>query len=506
MHEYRQIIYRLRANQSVRCICKESRFGRNTVKRVKEISEQKGWLSRADLPSEAEISHELGVHRSSGGTDSKATPHGDLIKKWSDSDIKASVIYQHLKSEYAYTGSYNSIQRFVQKYKNEQPPKLTVPLNFSPGEAAQIDFGKGPKLFDERIKKEVDTWFFVMTLCWSRHQYAELIVHQDIETWLNCHQKAFDWFGGVVDKLIIDNPKCAITKACYHDPEVQRSYESLAQSYGFLISACPPRDPQKKGRVESGVKYVKGNFLPLRQFRSLQDANIQLQAWVLGTAGNRIHGSVFEKPLTRFEEIEKNQLKSLPATGPDLGVWKKVNLYKDCHIRYLKCGYSAPYLLYGKALWLKATSGMVYIYHEHQEVAVHARAFKAGEYRTKIEHLPPDAKTYFQQDAAWCTTHSQRIGEACSIVVEHLLTDPIRELLRQAQSLLRLEKKFGARRLELACKRAIAFNAMNYKTVQHILKEGIEYEALKNPEVFEQLSQVYRGKAVYQREFSTTKH
>jgi transposase len=221
-----------------------------------------------------------------------------------------------------------------------------VPLHFKPGEAAQVDFGKGPNLLDERTGCIEATWFFVMTLCWSRHQYVELVTHQDVETWLNCHQNAFNWFGGVIYKIIIDNPKCAIIKANYHEPQLQRSYEAFAEAYGFIISACPPREPQKKGRVESGVKYVKKNFLPLRSFVSLQDANRQVKEWILSTAGNRVHGSTFEKPLTRFREIEKFLLKQLPATEPELTTWHKGVVYRNCHVPHQKCFYSVPYTLY----------------------------------------------------------------------------------------------------------------------------------------------------------------
>ena len=101
--------------------------------------------------------------------------------------------------------------------------------------------------------------------------YAEIVLQQDIETWLGCHRRAFNFFNGVSKKIIIDNAKCAITKACYYDPVVQRSYAEFAEGYGFIISACPPHDPQKKGRVESGVKYVKKNFLPLRRFQRSND-------------------------------------------------------------------------------------------------------------------------------------------------------------------------------------------------------------------------------------------
>ncbi|MEM5300340.1 DDE-type integrase/transposase/recombinase, partial [Burkholderia sp. JPY481] len=97
-------------------------------------------------------------------------------------------------------------------------------------DAAQLDFGAGPVLMHES-GLVLKTWFFVMTLCWSRHQYAEIVLDQTVETWLACHRRAFEWFGGRVERVIIDNAKCAITKACMYDPEVQRSYAALAEGY-----------------------------------------------------------------------------------------------------------------------------------------------------------------------------------------------------------------------------------------------------------------------------------
>jgi len=101
-----------------------------------------------------------------------------------------------------------------------------------------------------------------------------------------------------------------------YEPEVQRSYGECAEGYGFKIDACPPRDPQKKGIVESGVKYIKGSFLPLREFRDLADANRQLHEWVMGTAGNRVHGTTREAPLTRFASVERSLLTALPDVPP----------------------------------------------------------------------------------------------------------------------------------------------------------------------------------------------
>jgi transposase len=114
-----------------------------------------------------------------------------------------------------------------------------------------------------------------MTLCFSRHQYVEFVWDQTVATWLGCHRRAFEWFSSVPGRLIIDNPKCAITRACRFDPLVQRAYAECAEGYGFKIDACPPADPAKKGIVEAGVKYVKRNFLPTRTFRDLADLNAQ---------------------------------------------------------------------------------------------------------------------------------------------------------------------------------------------------------------------------------------
>jgi len=143
-------------------------------------------------------------------------------------------------------------------------PDVPLRLTFKPAEAAQIDFGAGPPITDVYTGEIFKTWFFVMTLCWSRHQYAEFVRDQTVATWLGCHRRAFESFSGVPSRAIIDNAKCAITKACVHEPAVQRAYAECAGGYGFKIDPCPPRDPQKKGIVEAGVKYIKGNFLPLR--------------------------------------------------------------------------------------------------------------------------------------------------------------------------------------------------------------------------------------------------
>ena len=340
--------------------------------------------------------------------------------------------HAQLSTKYAngFTGSYSALRRFLHGCASGSP---TSDHDFGPGDVAQVDFGAGPVITDVHTGEACKTWVFVMMLAWSRHQYAELVRDQRVETWLGCHRRAFEHFGSVPARVMIDNPKCAITKACYHDPTVQRAYAEYAEGYGFLIMANPPRDPKKKGRVESGVKYVKANFFPLREFRSLGDANTQLTEWVMGTAGNRIHGSTHEKPLTRFAETERHLLKPLPTTAPELAAWAKVKVHGDCHVQYEKCRYSVPYRQVGQSLWLRASETTVRVFRDQEMVAIHSRLFRPGSRSTVPQHMPPEAQAYTMKDPQWCLRQAEQIGPACHALIEQLFADRVLDNLRAAQ-------------------------------------------------------------------------
>ena len=151
-----------------------------------------------------------------------------------------------------------------------------------------------------------------------------------------------------------------------------------------------------KGRNEAGVKYVKRAFVPLRDFRSLADGNQQLRAWLLGPAGNRIHGTTHERPLTRFVEVERYLLAPLPERPVEAVEWAQVKVHGDCHVQFAKCRYSVPYRLVRHSLWLRAAETTVRVFRDHELVAVHGRRFKPGS-STLDEHLPPEALAYKMQ-------------------------------------------------------------------------------------------------------------
>jgi transposase len=476
MYQYRQILVRMRQGDSDRDIARSRLMGRKKLAQLRAVAHERGWLAPGGaLPDDATLAalfaRQEGLPRQCV---SGLEPWRDQLVAWRDEGIQGTTIHAALVRRHGYTGSYASVHRFLRRLPSSVAAEVPLRLHFPPGEAAQVDFGAGPTLTDVHTGEIFKTWFFVMTLCWSRHQYAELVRDQSTATWLACHRHAFEAFGGVVGRVIIDNPKCAITRACYYDPEVQRAYADCAEGYGFRIDPCPPRDPQKKGIVEAGVKYVKGAFLPLREFRSLADANRQLANWVRDEAGQRRHGTMRERPLARFLATERALLQPLPDVPPIPAVWAQVKVHRDAHVQFARCLYSVPFRLVGQTLWLKASDTLVNLYRDHDQVASHPRLTCPGARSTVPDHLPPEALAWSLRDTEWCLREAARIGPACRTLVETLFADRVLLNLRAVQGVLRLEKSYGAARLDAACARALRFGTVRYRAVKAILAKGLD--------------------------------
>lgn len=478
--DVREVLIRLRRGESIRATARELGLSRVTVKRYYRIAQEEGLLE-GDLPATAELDRCLSARRPASSLPTRkfqAEALKPVITKLRERGVEAKTIHQRLCTDYGYTGSYSSIYRFIRSLEPTEVRGI-VRIETPPGEEAQVDFGSAGEMIDSETGEVRKAWVFVMTLSCSRHQYSTLVFDQTIETWLRCHREAFEWFGGVPRRIVIDNLKAAIVKATFHDPVVQRSYREFAEHYGFLISPCRVRTPEHKGKVESGVRYVKRNALAGRDAMMITEANQLLHRWVIEVAGRRTHGTTARQPLEMFESIERTALGPLPPTPYDMGIWKQAKLHPDCHVVMDKAFYSAPHRLIGQRLWIRSNGRDVVIYHQHERVATH-RWGRPGVRRTITAHYPPEKAMFLMATPAWCLRRAAEIGPYTAKAVEQLVGERPLDRLRTVQSVVRLADRYTPERVDAACRRALYFDDLRYATLKRILEKGLESESLPN--------------------------
>jgi transposase len=477
--DVREILRHLREGQSDRAVARATGVNRKTVARYRTWAIEQGLLS-GPLPPLRKLQRLLAetmVRSPPPQNESSVEPYREVVRELRRRGTEIAAIYERLK-ERGYTGSYSAVYRFVRKQEPRRPD-VTVRVETKPGEVAQVDFGYAGRMVDPQTGELRKTWAFVMTLGWSRHQYVEFVGDQKVATWLRLHRNAFRFFGGVPQRVVIDNLKAGVARACLHEPQAQHAYRECAEHYGFLIDPCLPRTPRHKGKVEQGgVHYVKRNFLGGREPTPIPQANRDVLRWVLTTAGQRIHGTTKERPLERFQ-TERGILRPLPPHPYDLAIWKQVKLHRDCHVVFEQAYYSAPFRLVGQQLWVRGGAQEVQLFTgDYQLVATHPRAQRPGQRLTKLDHLPPKKVPNLILTRDWCRQRAAEIGLATRKIVDLLLDHRPEDRLRTAGRLLRLAEPFGPERLEAACQRALCFADPSYTTIKRILHQGLDQEEL----------------------------
>jgi hypothetical protein len=192
-----------------------------------------------------------------------------------------------------------------------------------------------------------------MVLGHSRRMVARLVFDQKTETWLRLHAEAFAELGGVPQVVVPDNLKAAVIRAAFGvggATTLNRSYRELARHYGFKLDPAPVREPKKKGKVESGVRYVKHNGLAGLGGADADAVRAQLAQWVAEVANQRIHGTTQRRPLEVFEAEERAALLPLPAIAYEPAVWHAPRVHRDAHVAFDRRLYSVPWKLIGQSV------------------------------------------------------------------------------------------------------------------------------------------------------------
>ena len=476
--DVREVLRHLQTTTNLSATQRATGLNRRTLMRYRAWATEQGLLAGPLPPLEAlrRLAAQTLTPPAPPQTVSTVEPYRDLVLDLHARGVEGTAIWQRL-GERGYTGSLSSLYRFLHQV-SPTAPDVTVRVERAPGTEAQVDFGYAGYLLDDTTGERRKAWAFVMTLAYSRHQYVEFVHDQTLPTWITLHRHALTFFGGVPRRIVLDNLKAGVTRACFDDPQVQTTYRECAEHYGFLLAPCVPRTPEHKGKVEQGgVHYVKRNFLGGRTPTTLGQANAAVRAWCQTTAGQRRHGTTKEAPLDRFAAVEQAQLLPLPPAPYDLAVWKQVTLHRDCHVVFEQAFYSAPFRLVGQRVWVRGGSQEVRLYTtDYQLVATHPRAQRPGARQTHPDHLPPDKLPQLLWTREMCQAMATEVGPATAAVAHQLLADPVVDRHSRVVRILRLRETVGYTRLEAACARALRYDDLSYATVKRILALGLETE------------------------------
>jgi len=396
-------------------------------------------------------------------------------------------IQEDIKREKGIVVSYDVMRYYILSRKLKGKGKSYIVLHSEPGEEMQIDFGYVGMQPDETGKRR-RAWVFVGTLGFSRKPFHKLVFNQTVAEWMLCHIEAFEYFGGVPQKVKIDNLKSAVLEAHLYDPEYQKEYYAFSTYYGFIIHDCKVRKPEEKGKVESGVKYVKNNFFIGRTFASQTECEAALFDWQENTCNKRIHGTTKKVPEIVFEQEEKQMLKPLPSKRWEVCTWERRKVSTTSHVVVDKNYYSVPYKYNGEDVDIKITKNQITVYKNNEQITLHTKIQGVGEYQTNIKHYPEYKRFDTEEYREKQEQQINDIGEYALNYIHFLKKNGSNNIGRDLRGIIHLQKAHGAYVVNLACKRALMFEVSGYKIIENICKKKLYLDFSDVPE-YKQLPQ-----------------
>ena len=370
--------------------------------------------------------------------------------------------------------------RFCELYKR-WGRKLEVVLRqeHRAGEKLFVDYaGSTIGVHDTTTGEMRQAQIFVATLGASNYTFAEATWSQTLADWIGSHMRAFEFFGAVPEIVVPDNLKSAVTKACRYEPGVNRTYEEMAQHYGVAVIPARPLKPRDKAKVEAGVQVVQRWIhaaLRKRRFFSLGELNEAI-AELLIKLNHRPFRKREGSRCTLFMSLERPALRALPTERYQYGEWQTARVNIDYHVECDQHWYSVPYQLTRQEVEIHATSATVEILHKGIRVASHIRSHSPYKFTTVPDHMP---KAH-QQHTGWTPSRvidwSATIGPATAKVVETILASKPHPQhgFRSSLGIIRLGERYPHSRVEAAARRALATNVCSYKSLQSILKNGLD--------------------------------
>ena len=400
---------------------------------------------------------------------SRVAVYDTEIKEKLKGGQNARSIFQDLYVEEGYRGSYDSVKRYVRNQK-QKAPKLYARIETLPGVEAQVDFGQGALTL--KHGRYVRPWLFVMTLSRSRKSFEKVVWHQDVATFIRCHEEAFESFGGITRMVLLDNLKSGVLKAHLYEPELNPLYEAYSKHAGFVPLPCRVATPQHKGKVESTVDYIQNNALAGKRFESMEAQNAHLRNWNRTWASTRIHGTTKRQVGAMFSE-EQPALQPVPDKAFayfHVGS-RKVNAL-DSHVEVKGAFYPISPRYMGKKVAVHFNSEWVKVLYQGK-VIQWLNATGKGSFH-------PDRRCFPDNKSMDRNAWQRRLLRCCDqtgLDVRRWADRAIssRGLLayRAIQGVLFLRNKYPVPDLNKACKLACERGSFTYHLVRNYLEEGI---------------------------------
>jgi transposase len=399
-------------------------------------------------------------------------PHVTLMLLW-------------LEHKEAFPDGY-AYSQFCEHYKRwRRGVDVVMRQEHKAGEKLFVDFpGRRIPIYDERTGElALEAELFVAVLGASSYLYAEALRSQELLHWVAGHVHAFEALGGCPAIVVCDNLRSGVTRPNRYEPDVNATYQEMAAHYGVAVIPTRSYKPRDKAKVEAGVLLAERWIMArLRNehFTSLGEANVEigrLVEWVNARPFKKLAGS----RRSLFEELDRPALRSLPADRYEFAVWRKAKVNIDYHIevRADRHYYSVPYRLAGETVDVRMSAATVEVFHRHRRVASHVRKFTPG-YSTDPAHMPESHRRH----AAWTPSRiiawAAKTGPATAKLTEAIMAARRHpeQGFRSCLGIVRLGERYGAERLEAACERALAVRAHSYRSVESILRTGLDRQPL----------------------------
>ena len=356
------------------------------------------------------------------------------------------------------------------------------------GEKMFVDFAGQTVPVVDPITGEVHAaYIFVAVLGASNYTYAEALPSQDLPSWIGAHCRALEFFGGVPEIVVPDNPRVGVSHPSYYEPDINPTYQEMAAHYGAVVIPARPRKPRDKAKVEVGVQVVERWILAAlrnRTFTSLAELNQAIRE-ALEKLNNRPFKKLEGSRRTLFETLEKPALKPLPPTRYAFATWKKARVNIDYHVEVDKNFYSVPYQLVRQEVEVRLTQTTVEVFSRGQRVASHPRSLARGQHVTDPRHMPAAHRKHLDWSPSRLLHWAGTVGPATAELVRVILESrPHPEQgYRACLGIIRLGKHYPPERLEAAARKALACGATSYRSLKSILEKGLDRLPLQKESV-----------------------